>query len=88
MGYPQQLFDDRRLDVVAHPRAGVRIQPDRQIRPERIGDRSQDGDARFSIAAFDPGEATVVHAGRIRQRPEADPGIRSQITDLDAYLAP
>ena len=37
----QQLLDHPRLDVIAHDRPGVRIEPDRQVRPERLSQRDE-----------------------------------------------
>jgi hypothetical protein len=85
---PQDRLDDPRLDVVADPRAGVRVKTHGQVRTERLGDRRESRDARFSLAGFDLPQKCVADSGGVGQVAQAQSAVRAVRANLLAELTP
>ena len=87
MGDPKQFLHDARLDVIPNQGSCVRIQADGQVRSERVGYRGKRRDARLARTSLNPGKEPVVNTSRIGKCPQTEPGVDSEVADLDAELA-
>jgi hypothetical protein len=61
----QQLLDDPRLDVVAHDRPGVGIEPDRQVGTKRICHGREHRDGGLTKTRFALLQVPSVNAGSV-----------------------
>ena len=73
VGDPQQLLDDPCLDVVAHDRPGVRVEPYRQVRAERHRPMATSaGRLRVCACQLNLAEVAAAQTRRVCQRAEAE----------------